>query len=335
MNKSILTKGGRSTLATLLALGLTLAPQKGNGLDLSSTVIAGGGGSSKGGNFTLEATIGQAAARTATLTGGNFSMQLGFWTPPSAKLVNIATRLPVLGGDNVLFGGFIVTGSQPKKVILRAIGPSLPLAGALANPFLELYQGNTLLETNDNWMESANKQAIINSGVAPSNQFESAIVRSFTQGSYTAIVRGVNNGTGIGVIEAYDLDSTANSELANISTRGFVQTGDNILIAGTTIVGEAQRVIIRALGPSIPLPSAMANPTLELRNAQGALLDSNDNWKDSAHKQAILDSGIPPSEDLESAIVATLPGRGLQYTAIVRGANGGTGVAVVEIYVLN
>jgi hypothetical protein len=145
----------------------------------------------------------------------------------------------------------------------------------------------------------------------------------------------VNNGTGIGVIEAYDLDSNANSELANISTRGFVQTGDNILIAGTTIVGEAQRIIIRALGPSIPVPSAMANPTLELRNAQGALLDSNDNWKDSAHKQAILDSGIPPSEDLESAIVATLPGGGLQYTAIVRGVGGSTGVAVVEVYVLN
>jgi hypothetical protein len=318
-----------------IALGLALVPREGHGLDLSNSVIAGGGGLSTGGNFTLEATVGQAAAVTTTLKGGQFSMQLGFWTPPSAKLVNISTRLPVLGGDNVLIGGFIVTGPQPKKVILRALGPSLPLAGALANPVLELYQGDTLLEFNDNWMDSPNKQAIIDSTVPPTNPLEAAIVRTVTQGGYTAIVRGLNNGTGIGIVEAYDLDQAANSELANISTRGFVQTGDNVLIAGTIIIGQAQRIIIRALGPSLTVPGALADPTLELRNGNGALLDSNDNWKDSTHKQAIIDSTIPPTNDSESAIVATLPGGGLQYTAIVRGANSSTGVAVVEIYVLN
>jgi hypothetical protein len=215
------------------------------------------------------------------------------------------------------------------------LGPSLPLAGALANPVLELYQGDTLLEFNDNWMDSPNKQAIIDSTVPPTNPLEAAIVRTVTQGAYTAIVRGLNNGTGIGIVEAYDLDQAANSELANISTRGFVQTGDNVLIAGTIIIGQAQRVIIRALGPSLTVPGPLADPTLELRNGNGALLDSNDNWKDSTHKQAIIDSTIPPTNDLESAIVATLPGGGLQYTAIVRGANGSTGVAVAEIYVLN
>jgi hypothetical protein len=330
--KQSIKKPGCRFLIVLVALGLALVPQKSNGLDLPRTVIAGGGGLSTGGNLTLEATIGQAVAEP-TSSGGQFSLQTGFWTAPSAKLVNISTRLPVLGGDNVLIGGFIVTGTQSKKVIIRGIGPSLPLAGALADPTLELYQGDTLLESNDNWMDSPNKQAIIDTTIPPSNPLESAIVRSVTPGAYTAIVRGANNGTGIGVVEAYDLDQTANSELANISTRGFVQTGDSVLIAGTIIVGEAQRVIVRALGPSVPVSGALADPTLELRDSNGGLLDSNDNWVDSPNKQAIIDSTIPPSNDLESAILRTLtPGN---YTAVVRGVNDSTGIAVVEVYALN
>jgi hypothetical protein len=290
----------------LIALAVLSASVTGLGFALSSAVIAGGGGLSAAANVEMEATVGQATAGT-TLTGGQFSMQTGFWAPPSAKLVNISTRLPVQGGDNVLIGGFIVTGTQPKKVILRAIGPSLPLSGVLADPILELYQGGTLLESNDNWMDSPNKQAIIDSTIPPSHPLESAIVRSVTPGAYTAIVRGVNDGTGIGVVEAYDLDQTANSGLANISTRGFVQTGDNVLIAGTIIVGQAsQTVIVRALGPSVPVPGAMADPTLELRDGNGALLDANDNWGDSPNKQAIIDSTIPPTNNLESAIVRTL-----------------------------
>jgi sugar lactone lactonase YvrE len=258
-------------------------------------------------------------------------------TPTPAQptvLANISTRLLVGTGDNVLIGGFIVTGTQSKKVLIRAIGPSLPLAGVLADPTLELYQGTTLLESNDNWMDSPNKQAIIDSTIPPSNPLESAIVRSVPPGNYTAIERGVNNGTGIGVVEAYDLDTSANSKLANISTRGLVQTGDNVLFAGTIVVGQAsQKVIIRALGPSTGVPGAMADPTLELHDGNGALLETNDNWVDSPNKQAIIDSTIPPPNNLESAIVRTLTPA--NYTAIVRGVNNTTGIAVVEVYALN
>ena len=238
-------------------------------------------------------------------------------------------------GDNVLIAGFIITGTQPKKVIIRALGPSVPVPGALADPVLELYSGSTLLESNDNWVDSLNKQAIIDSTIPPPNDLESAIVRTLPANgsSYTAIMRGVSDGTGIGVVEAYDLDRTVDSKLANISTRGFVQTGDDVLFAGTIVVGQAsQKVIIRALGPSTRVIGAMADPTLELHDANGGLLEANDNWVDSPNKQAIIDSTIPPSNNLESAIVRTLSPA--NYTAIVRGANNSTGIAVVEVYAL-
>jgi hypothetical protein len=253
----------------------------------------------------------------------------------------VSTRLRVETGDNVLFAGFIVTGTQNKKVIILGIGPSLTgfgVPGALDNPTLELYQGNTLLESNDDWINSPNKQAIMDSGFAPSNNLESAIIRTLpaNNSQYTAIIRGANNGTGIGVVQVYDLDGTANSRLANISTRGLVQTGDNVLIAGTIVQGQVpQKVIVVALGPSLPLSGKLANPTLELRDVHGTLLDANDNWVDSPNKQAIIDSGVAPGDNMESAIVATLPANAAQYTAIVRGVNGTTGVAVVEVFALN
>ncbi len=243
-------------------------------------------------------------------------------------------------GDNVLIGGFIVTGTQPKKVIVIATGPSLTalgVPGALANPTLQLFQGNTLIDSNDNWVDSPNKQAIINTGVAPSNDLESAIIATLpaNNAQYTAVVRGANNGTGVGTVQLFDLDSSVDSKLANISTRGFVSTGDNVLIAGTIVLGTApQKVIVRAIGPSLPFAGVLANPTLELRDGNGGLIDSNDNWKDSPNKQAIIDSTIPPANDAESAIVATLPANGAQYTAIVRGVGGTTGIAVVEIFAL-
>ena len=160
-------------------------------------------------------------------------------------------------------------------------------------------------------------------------------MRSVPPANYTAIVRGVNNGTGIGVVEAYDLDSSANSKLANISTRGFVQAGDNVLIAGTIVTGQSsQKVIVRALGPSLSVPGKMADPTLELRDGNGGLLEANDNWVDSPNKQAIIDSTIPPTNNLESAIVRTLPANGASYTAIVRGVGNTTGIGVVEVYAL-
>jgi hypothetical protein len=242
-------------------------------------------------------------------------------------------------GDNALIGGFIITGTQPKKVIILATGPSLAqfFPGPLANPTLELFEGNTLLESNDNWVDSPNKQDIIDSTLAPTNDLESAIIRTLPANSsqYTAVVRGVSDGTGVGVVQVFDLNRSVDSELANIATRGLVQTGDNAMIGGFIVLGATQqRVIAIALGPSLPVPGNLANPTMELRDGNGALLDSNDNWVDSPNKQAIIDSTVAPTNDLESAIIATLPSNGAQYTAIVRGVGGTTGVAVVEVFAL-
>jgi hypothetical protein len=214
----------------------------------------------------------------------------------------------------------------------------LNLAGKLADPTLELYQGGTLLESNDNWVDSVNKQPIIDSGFAPANNLESAIIRTLpaNNSQYTVIVRGVSNGTGIGVVQIFDLDRTVDSKLANISTRGLVQTGDNVVIGGFIVLGaDSQKVIVIALGPSLPVPGKLADPTLELRDGNGGLIDSNDNWVDSPNKQAIIDSTVPPTNDVESAVVATLPSNGAHYTAIVRGVNNTTGVAVVEVFALN
>jgi hypothetical protein len=243
-------------------------------------------------------------------------------------------------GNNVLIGGFIITGTQQKRVIIRAIGPSLPFAGQLANPTLELYQGSTLLASNDDWQNqpAADRQAVIDSTVPPANDLESALVRTLPANgtAYTAIVRGVNDGTGIGVVEAFDLDRTVDSKLANISTRGLVQTGDNILIAGTIIVGtSSQKVLVRAIGPSLPILGALADPTLELRDANGVAVGANDNWRIGGQEQEIIDTTIPPGNDVESAIVATLSAGGASYTAIVRGVGDTTGIAVVEVYALN
>jgi plastocyanin len=258
--------------------------------------------------------------------------------PPGATtLANISTRLSVQTADNALIAGFIVTGTEPKKIIIRAIGPSLSVPGKLADPVLQLFSGSTELESNNNWVDSPNKQAIIDSTIPPGDSLESAIVRTLPANgaSYTAVVRGVSDSTGIGVVEAYDLDRSVDSKLANISTRGLVQSDPNILIAGTIVLGsDAQKVIVRAIGPSLSVPGKLANPTLELRDSNGALLQENDDWKSSPNKQAIIDSTVPPSDDLESAIVATLPANGASYTAIVRGANASSGIAVVEVYAL-
>ena len=253
---------------------------------------------------------------------------------PPTVLANISTRLRVEAGDNALIGGFIITGTGQKKVLLRAIGPSLPIDGHLNDPVLELYANGQPIATNDNWNDAPNRQEIVDSTIPPTNDLESAILTNLNPGAYTAIMRGTNDTTGIGVVEAYDLDSTAGSKLANISTRGLVQTGDNVLIAGTIVTGQAsQKVIVRGIGPSLSVPGKLSDPTLELRDGNGALLEGNDNWQDSPNKQAIIDSTIPPSDPLESAIVRTLaPGN---YTAILRGVNNATGIAVVEVYALN
>lgn len=281
----------------------------------------------------------EATGGRATLTmGGLHEAVTG---AVASKLANISTRLRVGTGDNALIGGFIVTGTQPKKIIIRGIGPSLPLADKLTNPTLELRNSSgTLLDSNDDWQQSANKQAIIDSTIPPTNDLESAIVATLpaNNAGYTAIVRGKDNGTGIGVVETYDLDTSADSKLANISTRGLVQTGDNVLIAGTIVVGTVpRRVIVRAIGPSLSglgVSGALQDPILELRDGNGALVRSNDNWR-SDQQAEIIATTIPPTNDLESAIVATLPSNGASYTAIVRGLNNTTGIAVVEVYGLD
>ena len=255
---------------------------------------------------------------------------------PGTKLANISTRLRVETGDNGLIGGFIITGAEPKRVIVRALGPSIPVPGVLPDPLLQMFDSNGgLIATNDNWQDAPNAQEIIDSTIAPSNNLEAAFLSSLNPGAYTAVVSGVGGTTGVGLVEVYDLNLNANSKLANISTRGLVQTGDNVLIAGTIVLGQAsQNVIVRAIGPSLPIAGKLENPTLELRDSNGGLIQENDNWVDSPNKQAIIDSTIPPSNDLESAIVATLSANGASYTAVVRGVNNTTGIAVVEIYAL-
>jgi hypothetical protein len=254
-------------------------------------------------------------------------------TPQPSQLGNISSRVNVGTGNNVLIAGFIVTGTQPKKVIIRAIGPSLPIAGVLADPVLELHDAaGQLLAVNDNWGESPNSQAIIDSTVPPTHNKESAIVATLAPAAYTAVVGGVNAGTGLAVVEVYDLDTTAQSKLANISTRAPVQTGNNILIGGFIVLGQQpQNVIVRALGPSLPFGGTLADPTLELHDGNGAQLAANDDWR-TTQQAEIIATTIPPTNNSESAIVATLqPGN---FTAVVRGANGTTGVGLVEVYQL-
>jgi len=272
----------------------------------------------------------------------SLNAKLDFVAPVSAAptlLANVSTRLPAAADPNALIAGFILTGTQPKKVIIRAIGPSLNLPGQLENPTLEIFSGNTLVGSNDDWQNQppADVQAVNDSTIPPTNTLESALVRTLPANgtNYTAVVRGANNTTGIAVVQVYDLDRTVDSRLANISTRGFVQTGDNVLFAGTIVLGQtSQKVIVRAIGPSLNLAGKMADPTLQLVDSNGTQVAANDNWR-SNQEVDIIASTVPPSNDLESAIVATLSGNGANYTAIVRGANNSTGIAVVEMYVLN
>ncbi len=252
-----------------------------------------------------------------------------------AMLDNISTRLLVGTNNDVLIGGFIVTGTQPKKVIVRAIGPSLPVEGKLADPTLELHMPDGSFFSNDNWRETQEAE-IIASTVPPQNDLESAIVATLASGNYTAIVSGKNQTSGVGLVEAYDLNLEAGSKLANISTRGSVDVGNNVMIGGFILGGGTgnANVLVRALGPSLTqagVAGALADPTLELRDGNGVLLMGNDNWKETQQTQ-IEATGIPPTNEREAAVVANLP-PGL-FTAIVAGKSNTTGVALVEVYQL-
>jgi hypothetical protein len=270
-----------------------------------------------------------------TNSHGTSTFQLLFLAPPSGA-VNISTRLFVGTGENVLIGGFIITGNAPKVVIIRAIGPSLGIPGALQDPLLTLNNSTGGVFTNDNW-RTTQEQLIKDTTIPPVDDRESAIVIGLDPGNYTAILSGKNDSTGIGLVEVYDLgtaslDAGSKAQLAQISTRGNVLQGDNVMIGGFIVSGVTTKVIARAIGPSLTsfgIANALADTTLELFNGNGTSIGLNDDWR-SNQEQEIINTTVPPSNNLESAIVSSLvPG---PYTAIVRGKDNTTGVALVEVY---
>jgi uncharacterized membrane protein len=256
----------------------------------------------------------------------------------TSRQLNVSTREMVGTGENVLIGGFIVSGSAPKQVLLRAIGPSLSafgVTGVLQDPTLELHDSTeAVIFSNDNWRETQ-ETAIAATGLQPSDDREAAVLATLEPGAYTAILQGKNNTTGNALIEAYDLDATAESQFANISTRGQVGTGDAVLIGGLIISSEASaqaNVVVRALGPSlgvVGVTGALQDPTLELHDSNGALLAFDDDWRE-AQEGIITSTGLAPNDDREAAIFAHLAAGA--YTAVVRGSNDTTGVGLVEVY---
>jgi hypothetical protein len=264
-------------------------------------------------------------------------------TPANLQLLNISTRALVQVGDQVGIGGFIITGAVPKRVVMRGIGPSLKngnpaIPGALNDPLLELHDstGATLF-TNDNYKDSPEAALIASSGLAPTDDRESAIEALLPPGTYTGVLRGANNSTGIGLVEIYDLDSVNGSQLANLAGRASVLTGDNVLIGGLILRGATpKRVLFRAIGPELSskgVPGALQDPTLSLHDGNGAQIGFNDNWPGAPNASEIQATGLAPTDDRESAILMTLmPG---SYTGVVRGAGGSTGIAVVEAYKLD
>ena len=266
-----------------------------------------------------------------------YSAELPPLPPPSSPkvLLNLSTRLKTNPGDDSLIGGFIVTGLEAKKVIVRAIGPTLALPGKLLDPVLELHgPDGRIIASNDNWNEHRND--VLATGIAPSSDYESALVATLAPGAYTAVLRGTANTSGIAVLELYDLASWNSAELANIATRGKVDGGDNVMIGGFIVGGgQPTDVIVRALGPSLNkagLANVVDDPMLEVYDGNGLLLAQDDDWR-LYQEQVLLQKGLAPADDREAAMFLTLqPGA---YTAVVRAKNNGTGVALVEVYNLN
>jgi len=253
-------------------------------------------------------------------------------------ILNLSTRLKVETGDNVLIGGFILIGSDSEQVVLRGLGPSLlngriPASETLPDPTIELHDSaGVLIASNNDWGQSADANTIGGLGLAPNDPAESALLAQLAPGSYTTILKDAAGAAGIGLVELYATGSSAPANPVNISTRGFVQTGDDIMIGGFILGGtEPRQIVIRAIGPSLAaagISNSLLDPVLELHDGNGVLLETNDNWKEN--EAEVEATGLAPSDDRESAIVTTLPPS--SYTAIVRGANGTIGVALVEAY---
>jgi len=279
--------------------------------------------------------IDETGSTTLFATTGFNPAFIAVQSPP--LLANISTRGRVLTDDNVLDAGFIVTGPGTKQVLIRGLGPSLTsvgVPGALANPILELYDSTgAVLAVNDDWKQTQ-ESAIEATGLAPAFEVESAILVTLNAGSYTVIERGVG-GTGVGLVEIYDLAAGFGPELGNISTRDFVDTGSNVMIAGLIVSGSTggtSSVLVRGLGPSLGkygVDNPLADPTLELHDGNGNVIASNDNWAATQAAQ-IRATGLAPDAPAEAAILIALPPG--NYTAIESGKNGGTGVGLIEVY---
>lgn len=256
------------------------------------------------------------------------------FSPGAAATGNISTRIAVGTDENVGIGGFIIRGTPSKRVLIRGLGPSITqVPGVLADPVLELFdeQGDSLVQ-NDDWRDDQESD-IEDTGLPPSDDREAAIIRTLEEGEYTAILRGKSRTSGIGLVEIYDLDLSSASRLANLSTRGNVQTGDQVLIGGVIISGSAsQRVVFRAIGPTLSsagIQTPLQDPTLQLHDANGMQIAENDNWRTDQETEIMMD-GLAPGDDRESALRRDLPPG--EYTAIVRGAADGVGVGLVEVY---
>jgi hypothetical protein len=289
---------------------------------------------------TATATASPTVTASPTATASPTSSPTPSSTP--ARALNISTRLRVETGDRVMIGGFIITGSAPKRVAVRGLGPSLAnsgITGVLGDPILELRDSSgALLVQNDDWQDTPTFGEELSSlGLGPPHPKESGFVATLPPGaSYTAILAGKNGGTGVGLVEVYDTDQAADSQLANISTRGFVQTGDNVMIGGFILGGSSgsTSVAVRGIGPTLAqfgLGNVLADPTLELRDSNGMLLIANDNWQDDPVSAAQLTAnGLAPQNPVESGIFASLPPGA--FTAILAGKSGGSGIGLVEIY---
>ena len=280
--------------------------------------------------------------------GAEIHQEFRLVIPRPINISNFSTRASVQTGESITIAGFIVLGTKPKKVLIRGLGPTLlqsGVTGVLADPTLDLHDATKSIATNDNWKDNQ-QTAIMATGLAPHNDLESAILKILEPGHYTAFLRGNNGTTGVGLVEIYEVDTPGAapaSELFNVSTRSFVGSGDSLLVAGFIASGGegndqtpcrqgCNQVLVRGLGPTLArfgVSGVLADPVLTLVDGNGNVVQSNNNWKDT-QQAAITATGKAPRNDLEAAILA--PVAAGNYTTILSGNGGGTGIGLIEVY---